>query len=316
MKIAILDSKTMGEDVDYGSIGKCGTLVLYPTTAENEIALRIADAEVVVINKVRLSSAALAGAEKLRLICVFATGYDNVDLDYCKAHGIAVCNVCGYSTDSVAQLTLTMGLSLLQHIGEFCRYVRDDEYSKSGMPNRVYPYFNEIKGRTWGIIGYGNIGREVARLAKAFGCSVIITPHTKRDGAEFAELDELLQKSDIISVHVPLTPETNKLIGKSELDKMKDGAIFINVSRGRVADEAALAEAVRNGKLGGLGIDVYSTEPLAEDNPLHDVMNYENVMLTPHMAWGAYEARKRCIEETAKNIEAFCCGEIRNRVDL
>lgn len=317
MKIVILDAKTLGGDLEFSAIEKLGELTVYQTTSALQLEERIRDAEIIIVNKIKLGEDNLGAAKNLKLICVTATGYDNIDVNFCWRAQIGVCNIKGYSTDSVAQVTLSMALSLTTHLGEFDAYVKDGRYTESGVQNRLKPYFHEIKECTWGIIGYGNIGGEVARMARALGCEVLIAPHKKIGEYDyFVSLDELMERSDIISIHVPLTAETREMINKNRIDKMKDGAVLINVSRGAVTDEAAVAEAVIDGKIGGLGIDVYTTEPLTADSPYNRILNRKNVIFTPHMAWGAYEARVRCINEIAKNIETFLMGGKRNRVDL
>lgn len=316
MKIVILDAKTLGGDMEFSVIERLGDLTVYQTTSHLQLEERIADAEIIIVNKIKLGKDNLDQAKKLKLICVTATGYDNIDVNYCWSRNIGVCNVKGYSTDSVAQVTVSMALSLATHLGEFDGYVKSGRYTESGVQNRLKPYFHELKDMIWGIIGNGNIGGEVARIARALGCKVVITPHTMRDGYGYVTLDELLGQSDIISVHVPLTGETRNMIDSEAIGKMKDTAILINVSRGAVCDEAAIADAVADGKIGGVGIDVYSEEPLTAESPLNRILSKNNVILTPHMAWGAYEARVRCINEIAKNIETFIMGGTRNRVDL
>lgn len=316
MKIVILDAKTLGGDMEFSAIERLGELTVYQTTSALQLEERIKDAEIIIVNKIKLNETNLPAAKKLKLICVTATGYDNIDINYCWRKEIGVCNIKGYSTDSVAQLIVSMAMSLVTHLGEFDSYVKNGRYTESGVQNRLKPYFHEIKGMTWGIIGNGNIGGEVARIARALGCKVIISPHVMREGYGFVTLDELLERSDIISIHVPLTGETRNMIDAEAISKMKDGAIFINVSRGAVADERAIADAVIDGKLGGVGIDVYSVEPLTSENPLNRILHKNNVIFTPHMAWGAYESRVRCINEIAKNIETFIMGGVRNRVDL
>lgn len=317
MKIVILDAKTLGDDIEFSAIERLGSLTVYKTTSELQLADRIKDAEVIIVNKVKLTSENLPLAPELKLICVTATGFDNIDVNYCWRKQIGVCNIKGYSTDSVAQLTVAMALSLVTRLGAFDKYVKDGRYTESGVQNRLKPYFHEIKGMTWGIIGFGNIGGEVARIARGLGCNVLVTPHKPQSRYDFfVSLDELLEKSDIISLHVPLTSETRNMINRERIAKMKDGAVLINVSRGAVCDEAALTDAVKDGKIGGLGIDVYSKEPLGTDSPYNRILNEKNVIFTPHMAWGAHESRVRCIDEVAKNIETFIMGGTRNRVDL
>jgi glycerate dehydrogenase len=316
MKTVILDAKTLGDDMSFSRFEKFGELNVFQTTSAMQLEERIKDAEIIIVNKVKLNKDNLECAKKLKLICVTATGYDNIDINYCWRNEIAVCNVRGYSTDSVTQLTLSMALSLMTHLEEFDGYVKSGKYTAGGVQNHLKPYFNEMSGKTWGIIGLGNIGKGVARIAGAMGMNVVANPHKIQEGYECIDLDELCTVSDIISVHVPLTSETKGMIDKKRIEMMKDGVIFINVSRGAVADEEALTEAVENGKIGGLGIDVYSAEPLSSESPYNRILNKRNVIFTPHMAWGAYEARERCLDEIVKNIETFLMGGKRNRVDL
>lgn len=314
MKIVILDKETLGADIDLTPLRALGETEEYDSTTQEEVCARIKDADVVVLNKIKLNKSNLPAAKKLRLICVSATGYDNIDTEYCAANSIALCNVPGYSTESVAQLTLAMALSLATNLTSYRSFTHSGAYTESGVANKVSPVFHEISSMTWGIVGGGAIGARVASVAKALGCRVLICRRKKEEVFEQATLDEICEKSDIISLHVPLSEQTRGMISREHIAKMKKGAIVINVARGAVADEEALAEAIESGKLGGLGIDVYSAEPFAKDHPYTRLLGRENVCLTPHMAWGAYEARNRCICEIGKNIAAFLVGEKRNRI--
>lgn len=317
MQIAILDAATLNDDLDLSILNEFGTVHRYELTrTPEELAARSADCDVLILNKVKVNPFTFPNTGKVRLICVTATGVDNVDVDYCRSRGIAVCNVVGYSTDSVAQLTVAMALSLANNLPAFKRYVDRGTYTKSGMPNHLDPPFHELRGKTWGILGYGNIGARVAAVAEALGCRVLVCKRTPLPDRAVTDVDTLCEQSDILSIHVPLTEETRGIINRERLARMKKDAILINVARGAVTDEQALAEAILNHRLGGLGVDVYSNEPFPLDHPFQDILGLDNVCLTPHMAWGAYEARVRCIEEVAANIRAFFSGEIRNRVDL
>ena len=315
MKIVILDSGTLGADIDLSPIKALGEVAEYKFTAPDEVAERLSDADVAVLNKIKLNESNLADAHSLKLICVAATGYDNIDIEFCRVNGIAVCNVPGYSTDSVAQLTLAVALALSTHLVAYRDHVHSGFYSRSGSPNLLSPVWHELAGKTWGIVGCGNIGRKVAAVAAALGCSVLVYRRKPDPDYESVDLDTLLQQSDVVSVHLPLNDETRGIISAEKIALMKKNAIFVNVARGAVADEAALADAIENGTIGGLGVDVYTAEPLPKDHPYHRIMDRENVIFTPHCAWGAQEARNRCVRETAENIRAFCCGERRNRVD-
>lgn len=316
MKIVILDAKTLGDDLEFSKFDRLGEVVVYQTTSTLQLQERIKDADVIVVNKIKLGRDNLGDAKKLKLICVTATGYDNIDINYCWRNEIGVCNVKGYSTDSVAQITVSMALSLANHLQDFDRYVKSGKYTIGGVQNHLRPYFNELSGKTWGIIGLGNIGKKVAHIANALGMNVVVNPHRIQDGYNCIDLEELCKISDIISVHVPLTSETNGMINAKRIAMMKNDVVFINVSRGAVTDEDALVTAIENDEIGGLGVDVYSKEPMTSDSPYNRILNRSNVILTPHMAWGAYEARVRCMDEIVKNIDTFIMGGKRNRVDL
>lgn len=314
MKIAILDRGTLGADIDLSPLRSIAETEEYEKTAPEQVASRLIDADVAVVNKIKLNRENLPFCKKLKLICVAATGFDNIDTEYCKEHNIALCNVPGYSTESVAQITLAMALSLVSHITEYRNFVHSGEYSASGTANRVTPVFHEMSSMTWGVVGGGGIGSRVAAIAQALGCKVLMCRKKKDKRYEQVDIDELCRRSDIISLHVPLDNGTKNLINSERIAKMKDGAVLVNVSRGAVTDEKALADALLSGKLGGIGIDVYSCEPFGTDHPFYGLLDKDNVCFTPHMAWGAAEARNRCIREIGKNISAFFAGEVRNRI--
>ena len=312
MKIAILDASTLGADISFDVFRELGETEIFQKTAPEEVAQRVSEADVVIVNKIKLNESNLSGAKRLKLICVAATGFDNIDTDYCRENSIAVCNVTGYSSYSVSQVTVAMALSLSCHLTEFDRYSKSGEYTKSGIQNMLEPVYYELFGKTWGIIGMGNIGKAVAKAAEALGCRVIYTRKTV--DAEAVSLDTLLSESDIISIHTPLTSETKWLIGENELKKCIKKPILVNVARGAVCDENALTEAVLDGTLSGLGIDVYSVEPFPENHPYNRLKDCDNVILTPHMAWGAYESRMRCMSEIAENIKSFFSGGRKGRI--
>lgn len=315
MKIVFLDAATIGDDLTYGSFEELGEVVVYPTTNEEEFEVHVDGADVVVINKLKLNATNLPKAKNLKLICLAATGFDNVDLDYCRKAGIGVCNVVGYSTQSVAQLTLSMALSLYTHLDEYTSFVRSGEYTQNGLANRLTPIYHEIAGKTWGIVGYGNIGKQVARVAEALGCRVLVYKRTPVADAECVDFDTICQKSDILSLHVPLNEATRNLLDEAHIAMLKKDAIVINVARGAVIDEAALAAAILEGCIGGIGVDVYSKEPFGADHPFNKIKHLPNVLLTPHMAWGGYETRVRLLDEIKQNIIAFFKNEHRCRVD-
>lgn len=315
MKIVFLDAATIGDDLTYESFAELGEVVVYPTTNEEEFEAHVNGADVVIINKLKLNATNLPKAKNLKLICLAATGFDNVDLDYCRKAGIGVCNVVGYSTQSVAQLTLSMALSLYTHLDEYTSFVRSGEYTQNGLANRLTPVYHEIAGRTWGIVGYGNIGKQVARVAEALGCRVLVYKRTPVADAECVDFDTICQKSDILSLHVPLNEATRNLLDEAHIAMLKKDAIVINVARGAVTDEAALAAAILEGCIGGIGVDVYSKEPFGVDHPFNKIKHLPNVLLTPHMAWGGYETRVRLLDEIKQNIVSFFKNEHRCRVD-
>ena len=316
MKIVVLDAATLGADVDLSPLMAQGDVTVYGNTAPEMIGERIADTDVIVSNKVKLTETVLKDAKNLKLICLAATGYDCVDIAYCASHGIGVCNVPGYSTQSVAQLTVAMALELTNHLSVYRDYVHCGAYSRSGVANALVPVWHELYGKTWGIIGGGNIGRQVAKIADAFGCKVLVCRRKPDEVYENADLDRICAECDVISIHVPLTNETRGMIGAEQIDRMKDGVILVNVARGAVTDERALTDGVKSGKIGGLGVDVYSTEPFDADHPFNEILDRSNVCLTPHTAWGAIETRNRCLAMVAENIRAFRDGERRNRVEV
>jgi len=314
MIITVLDADTLGSDLDLSRLSAIGTPRVYGSTPPSQIAERIKDTDVVIINKVKLNKNNLGGAKNLKLICVAATGYDNIDITYCKENGIQVSNVVGYSTHSVAQTTVATVLSLATHIREFNSYVVSGSYTFSGVANKVSPVYYELRGKTWGIVGLGNIGREVAGIAKAFGCKILVNKRTPVSEFECVSIKELCRRCDIISIHTPLTPETRGLIGADELSVMKKSVILYNAARGAVTDEKAVAKAIENGDIGAFGCDVYSTEPFPKEHPMYRIKDRENVLLTPHMAWASYEARNLCLDEMIENIRAFSSGKKRNAV--
>ena len=314
LKLTVLDSATLGADIDLSMFERFGELRVFQNTAPEDFVNNVADSDVIILNKIKVGRHNLPACKNLKLICETATGYDNIDLEYCKENGIAVCNVVGYSTQNVAQLTLAMVMSLVCHLNEYNRLVTDGTYSRGKSANILTPVYHEIYGKTWGIVGYGNIGKQVARVAEALGCKVIVYKRTPTDEAECVDIDTLCKEADIISIHTPLNDGTRNLINRERIAMMKNDAILINVARGAVVDEAAIAEAILGKKIGGIGIDVYSVEPFADTHPYASIAGLDNVFLTPHMAWGSYEARVRCCNEVAKNIEAYLSGESRNRI--
>ena len=314
MKVVVLDRDAMGWDISFSVLLDLGHVISYGKTTPDELKEKIEYADVVIVNKVKIDRSAIEYAKNLRLICEFATGYDNIDIAAAKEHGIAVCNVPGYSTESVVLFTVTTVLSLVTHIREYTDFVKSGKYTTSGVATAFAPAFNELSGMTWGIIGYGNIGSRVGDVARALGAQVIVNRHTPTGGDDFVSLDELCRRSDIITVHCPLNDETRGMIGYERISTMKDSVILVNEARGAVLDEHAVAEAVMCDKIAGFGCDVYSEEPFGVSHPYYAIKNLENVILTPHSAWGAVEARKRCISIIDENIKSYLRGVPYNRI--
>ena len=314
MKIVILDKDTLGADADLSPLRNAGECIEYGTTAPELVAQRVSDAEVVITNKMKLNKESIGSCENVKLICVAATGYDNIDTEFCKERGIALYNVPGYSTDSVAQVTLSMALELVTHLSSYRKFVHSGEYSISGVANKLTPVYHEISSMTWGVVGGGAIGMKVAEIAKAMGAKVLVCRRKQEGDFPLADIDTICEQADIISVHLPLSDETKGILSRERIEKCKESAIIINTARGAVADERALADAIKEGKIGGLGVDVYSKEPFLEDHPYTEILEFDNVCLTPHMGWGSFEARNRCIERMAENIENFYKGNNKNRI--
>lgn len=313
MKIVVLDAAALGDDLDLSPLYAEGEVTVYLQTAPDEVQARISDCDAVILNKVKIGREQLPPpGHEPGILCIAATGYDNIDTAACRSRGVAVANVRGYSTDSVAQVTVGLVLALVCHLPTYCASVEDGTYSRRGQANLLTPSYRELSGLTWGILGAGQIGSRVATVARAFGCRVL-TCRRHPDGTS-VPLDTLLQESDIVTVHTPLTPETRGLLGRDELSRMKRGAILVNMARGAVTDEAAVAEAVLSGQLGGFGADVYSVEPFPASHPFAAIAGLPQVCLTPHMSWGALESRERCLYEMILNMRAFARGEERNRV--
>ena len=315
MKIVVLDAATLGGDLDLSPLYELGEVLAYPGTSAEELSERIVDADVIVSNKLKLNRGNLGTAQNLKLICVCATGFDCIDVEYCREKGVGLCNVPGYSTESVSQLTLTMALALIGHLGEYRRHVHTGAYTHGGVANCLTPVWHEIAGKTWGVIGGGNIGQRVAGIAEAFGCKVLMCRRKEDPKYETVDVDTLCANADIISVHTPLNEETRGLVGEKQIALMKKDAIFINVARGLVADEEALTRAIEEERLGGLGVDVFSVEPFGVDHPYTRILDRDNMILTPHTAWGASETRNRCLQIVADNIKVWQAGGRQNRVD-
>ena len=316
MLIKVLDRAAMGLDLSFEGLNKFGQVEIYDNTSNCELCDRISDANVLVINKIKLTEDVLKAAKHLNIVCVFATGYDNIDIKAAKKLGIAVCNVPAYSTDSVTLFTVSNVLYLYSHLAEYKRHVCSGKYTEEGKPNALTPVYHELRGKTWGIIGFGNIGKSVARVAEAFGCKIIVSKRTPDPEYDCVDVDTLCRKSDIITIHCPLNESTRSLINSERIASMKPEVIIVNEARGAVIDERAIADAILSGKIAGFGSDVYSVEPFDKKHPFTEIMSLDNVCLTPHSAWGAIEARERCLNVIINNIEDFFAGKTTNRVDI
>ena len=316
-KIVVLDSKTLG-NVNFDKLKEFGEVVLYEKTKAEEIEERVKDASIILTNKVVLNKDNLKNAEKLEIICETATGFNNIDIEYAKNKNIAVTNVAGYSTPTVAQHTFATLLHLYDKIGYYDEFVKSGEYSKSGMFTNLDKPFNDIEGKKWGIVGLGNIGKKVAKIAEAFGAEVVYySTSGKNNNSDYkrVELDELLSESDIISIHSPLNTNTQGLFNYDNLKKMKKSAVLINMGRGPIVVEKDLAKAIDENIIAGVALDVFSVEPMPEDSPLLKIKNKEKIVMTPHIAWASVEARERLFNDLIENIKAFYRGEKRNRVE-
>ena len=319
MKIVMLDRNSLGDDMDISIFEKLGTFEAHDVADRESCKSWIKDADVVIFNKTVMDEDMLKDASSVKLLCVTATGYDNIDIEYAKKRGIAVSNVRNYSTATVAQHTFALALYLLEKISYYDEYVKSGAYSNQLGFSNFDEAYTEVEGKTWGIVGMGNIGKKVAKIAEAFGCRVIFYSASGENNSkeyERVDLDTLLQTSDFLSLHCPLSDKTRNLINKEALSKMKSSAILINVARGPVVNDQDLYDALEEGKIAAAGLDVLSKEPMEKTNPLGKIKDSKKLLITPHMAWASVEARTRCLKEVYNNIEAFMKQEERNRVDI
>jgi glycerate dehydrogenase len=308
MKIVFLDSATMGDDISLSGIEALGELACWPVTTPDEVIQRVSGADVIITNKVVISREAIDAAKNLKLICVAATGMNNVDTAYATLKGIPVKNAVGYSTDSVLQVTFTLIFGLIGKLLLYDSYVKNGKYSGGVMYTNVKDKFHEIRGMKLGVIGMGNIGKKVAQAATLFGAEVSYystsgTSHCKEYPS--LSLKELLSSSDIVSIHSPLNDRTKDLIAREQLKWMKREAIIINMGRGGIVNESDLASALDEGIIAGAGVDVFEQEPFPKDHPYMKIIHKERILLTPHIGWASVEARKRLIGIVASNIASL-----------
>lgn len=317
LKIVVLDAKTLGADIAWKRLHSLGSVEIFQTTTYDETAQRVENADIVITNKVVLDDTILTGCKNLKLVCVAATGVNNIDIKAAKRLGITVCNAAGYSTKSVVQHTFSMALFLLESMRFFDRYTASGEWSKSDIFSCMDRGFSELDGKRWGIIGMGTIGQNVAKVAKAFGCSVSyysVSGNTTVEGHKRVELQQLLSDSDVISIHCALSEKSRGLISLRELESMKPSCILLNLGRGGIVEEEAAAAALKKGMIGAIGVDVLQEEPMNPNSPLAKLCPHERLLITPHIGWASKEARERLLKIVEDNIEAFLSGTPTNKV--
>ena len=308
MKLVFLDAKTIGEDIDLSSYDALGEVVKYGFSAPEEIPERVKDADVLIINKIEINEQTIGTAQNLKLVCVTATGTNNLDKEYLAKRGIAWRNVAGYSTESVTQHTFALLFYLLEKMRYYDDYVKDEKYVNDTVFTHFAEHFNEINGKTWGIIGLGAIGRRVADIAKAFGAHVIYysaSGSAHQEGYEQVDFETLLSESDIVSVHAALNEYTKDLMDKKAFAKMKKTAIFLNLGRGPIVVEQDLCDALEAGEIAAAGLDVLCKEPMSGTNPLVKIKDSKKLIITPHIAWASVEARNRLMQIIAGQIRDF-----------
>lgn len=318
MNIVMLDMVALGDDVDLSVFEKLGNVTKYKNTAPDEVIERAKDADVILTNKVVFGKAEMDALPRLKYIGVNATGTNNIDLEYAAKKGITVTNVKSYSTDAVVQHTFALLFYVYEKLRYYDDFVKSGAYSEWCCFTHFEEKFYELKGKTWGIIGLGEIGRGVARIAQAFGCKVIYYSTSGKNNNqdyERVDFDELLTRSDIISIHAPLTPATNGLIDRAAFAKMKKSAVLINVGRGPIVKDEDLLRALESNELAAAALDVVTVEPIEKINPLLTFKDSKRLIITPHIAWAPCETRQRLVDEVYLNLLAFTQGEKRNVVN-
>lgn len=308
MKLVFLDAKSIGEDIDYSGFSRFGQVEKYDFSSREEARERLRDAEIAILNKVPINEETIGEAKKLQLVCVTATGTDNLDKDYLNKRGIAWRNVAGYSTETVAQHTFALLFYLAEKMRYYDDYVKTEQYVDDTMFTHFDNVFHDISGKTWGIIGMGTIGKRVAELASLFGCRVIYYSTSGKNnqaGYERVDFDTLLQSSDIVSVHAPLNENTRGLMDRNAFSKMKKSCIFLNLGRGPIVVEEDLAAALNNGQIQAAGLDVLAKEPMSPQNPLREIKDSNKLVITPHIAWASVEARTRLMKIIEGQVAEF-----------
>jgi len=312
VNLVFLDADSIGDDIDLSGFSELGNLTTYGTTEEQDVAERIRDADVVLVNKVEINEQTVGSCGRLKLVCVTATGTNNLDKEFLDRRRIAWRNAAGYSTENVAQHTFAILFYLWEKLRYYDDYVKSGKYAASGRFTNFSNAFHELKNKTWGIIGLGAIGRRVAGIAESFGCRVIYysaSGNPPQDGYEQVDLDTLLVESDIVSVHAPLNEYTQDLMNADAFRKMKPTAVFLNLGRGPIVVEQDLAVALTEGQIAAAGLDVLRVEPMEPDNPLLKITDSTRLLITPHMAWASVEARTRLMEIVLEQVKDFFASD-------
>lgn len=317
MKIIFADADTLGNDIPFDLFKEFGELIRYGHTKPEELKSRCEGADILITNKIPVNGSTLGSNPSIRFVGVTATGTNIIDFDYTKSKQITVANVKGYSTQSVAQHTFALLFYLFEKCYYYDRYVKEEHYVNDILFTHFENKFHELYGKTWGIVGLGDIGKQVADIAKAFGCNVIYystSGNNQNPNYERVDFPALLKDSDIISIHAPLTPATQNLFNEAAFRQMKPSAILINVGRGPIIEEAALYKALTEHQIMAAGLDVLCVEPMSKENPLIRLKDSNRLIITPHIAWATVEARTRLMQEVYRNIKAYLNGEARNVV--
>lgn len=320
MKIVALEIKNIGEDVNVDMFDELGTFEKYSTSTPDEMPEKCKGADVIIVNKLPVNESTVGSIDSLKVVLITATGFDNLDVPYLKSRGIKVCNVKGYSTDSVVQHTFALLFYVYEKLRAYDDFVKDGSYAKHDLFTYFDEPFFELKDKVWGIVGLGEIGRGVAKVASAFGCKVVYYSTSGRNSNseyEQVDLDTLLSGSDIVSIHAPLNENTRGLFDKDAFSKMKKSAVLINVGRGPIINDRDLTDALKNDEIAAAALDVLEKEPMAPNSPYFEITDSRKLFITPHIAWATREARQRCMNETFLNLKAIVEDtEPRNRLDL
>lgn len=320
MKIVALEIKNIGKDISLDRFKEFGEFEAYMNSKPEEMAERCKGADVIIVNKLPVNETTIGSVDTLKIVLTTATGYDNIDVAFLKSRGVKVCNVKGYSTDSVAQHTFALLFYVYEKLRSYDDFVKSGEYSRHDIFTYFDEPFSELNGKVWGIVGLGEIGRRVAKIATAFGCEVVYystSGKNSNNDYEQVDFDTLLKISDIISVHAPLTEKTKYLFNADAFKKMKKTAVFINVGRGPIVNDRDLTDALKSDEIAAAAIDVLEKEPMDPNSPYFEITDSRKLFITPHIAWATHESRERLVAETYYNLKAIVDNaEPRNRIDL